>query len=365
MQRSWALAKSSWAVLKSEKSLLWLPVLSFIASAVVVGIFALAVWATLGKDTGLNGDTEYHANVVTYLLGFCTYIGVAFVQTYFLAALCAGANERLQGRDTTLGTALGVAQSRLHRILPWAVLSATVSVIIQAIEERFGFLGRIIGSAHRCGVERRDVPDRPDHRLRGRRPVHRAEAVGHLLKQTWGENLMAQIGLGLIGLVAFLPGVAVIGLGVAAGDVLVTVPLVAVGAVLLAIAISVVAALSGIYRTALYRYAVDGQVPQAFASTDWSTRSVSAAAWRAGSGQAASGRAASGAVRAPARAASRRLPRTSCPTRRAARPPRLRARPGSRRSRCRPRPTRRSAGAPVHEAAARSARGRGRPGAPT
>ncbi|MGZ4690101.1 MAG: DUF6159 family protein [Acidimicrobiia bacterium] len=268
MQRSWALAKSSWAVLKSEKGLLWLPVLSFVFSAIVVGVFALAVWATLGKETGINGNEEYSANVLTYLLGFCTYIGVAFVQTFFLAALCAGANERLQGRDTTLGMALGVAETRLHRILPWAVLSATVSVIIQAIEERFGVLGRVIGSLFGAAWNVVTFLSVPIIVFEDLGPIDALKRSGHLLKQTWGENLMAQIGLGLIGLIAFVPGALVIALGIMAGDVLVTVPLVAVGAVLLAVAISVVAALSGIYRTALYRYAVDGQVPEAFASTD-------------------------------------------------------------------------------------------------
>ncbi len=268
MQRSWALAKSSWAVLKSEKGLLWLPVLSFIFSAIVVGVFALAVWATLGKDTGLNGKEEYSANVVTYVLGFCTYIGVAFVQTYFLAALCAGANERLQGRDTTIGTALAVANTRLHRILPWAVLSATVSVIIQAIEERFGFLGRIIAGLIGAAWNVVTFLTVPIIVFEDLGPLAALKRSGHLLKQTWGENLMAQIGLGVVALVAFLPGVVVIGLGIAAGDVLVTVPLVAVGAALLAVAASIVSALSGIYRTALYRYAIDGQVPEAFASTD-------------------------------------------------------------------------------------------------
>jgi hypothetical protein len=268
IQRSWDLAKSSWAVLKSEKALLWLPVLSFLFSAVVVGVFALAVWATLGKDTGLNGDTEYNANVVTYLLGFCTYIGVAFVQTYFLAALCAGANERLQGRDTNLGTALGIAQSRLHRILPWAILSATVSVIIQAIEERFGILGRIIGGLFGAAWNVVTFLSVPIIVFEDVGPITALKRSGHLLKQTWGENLMAQIGLGLIGLLAFIPGGLVIALGVVAGDMLVTIPLVVLGAVLLAIAISILSALSGIYRTALYRYAVDGQVPDAFASTD-------------------------------------------------------------------------------------------------
>jgi Family of unknown function (DUF6159) len=268
IQRSWVLAKSSWAVLKSEKALLWLPVLSFVFSAVVVGVFALAVWATLGKETGVNGDHEYNANVITYLLGFCTYIGVAFVQTYFLAALCAGANERLQGRETNLGTALGIAQSRLHRILPWAILSATVSVIIQAIEERFGILGRVIGVVFGAAWNVVTFLSVPIIVFEDVGPITALKRSGHLLKQTWGENLMAQIGLGLIGLIAFIPGGIVIALGIVAGDMLVTIPLVAVGALLLAVAISILSALSGIYRTALYRYAVDGQVPEAFASTD-------------------------------------------------------------------------------------------------
>jgi hypothetical protein len=268
MQRSWSLAKASWAVLKSEKGLLWLPVLSFLGSVVVVGIFGLAVWATLGKDTGLQGDTEYSANVVTWVLGFCTYVGVALVQTFFLAALCAGANERLQGRDTTMGMALGVAQSRLHRILPWAFVSATVSIIIEAIEERFGFLGRIIGSLLGAGWNVVTFLTVPIIVFEDVGPINALKRSGHLLKQTWGENLMAQIGLGIIGFVAFLPGVALIFLGIAAGDALVTLPLIAIAALYLAIAASIVSALSGIYRTALYRYAVDGQVPAAFASTD-------------------------------------------------------------------------------------------------
>lgn len=268
MQRSWALAKASWAVLKSEKGLVWLPVLSFLASVAVVGVFGLAIWATLGKDTGVGGQDEYSANVATYVLGVCTYIGIAFSQTYFLAALCAGANERLQGRDTTIGSALAVANSRLHRILPWALVSATVSMIIQAIEERFGFLGQIIAGLIGAAWNVVTFLTIPIIVFEDLGPIHALKRSGTLLKKTWGENLMAQIGLGIIGLIAFIPGILVIGLGVASGVGAVTVLAIAIGAIYLAVAASVVSALSGIYRTALYRYAVDGQVPPAFASTD-------------------------------------------------------------------------------------------------
>jgi hypothetical protein len=268
MQRSWALAKSSWAVLKSERGLVWLPVLSFLGSLVVAGVFAVAVWATLGKDTGLNGQESYTTNVATWVLAACAYVGVAFVQTYFLAALCAGANERLQGRDTTIGNALAVANSRLHRILPWAFVSATVSMIIQAIEERFGVLGQIIGSLIGAAWNVVTFLTVPIIVFEDLGPLNALKRSGHLLKQTWGENIVAQIGLGLIGFLAFIPGILVIVLGVATGVGAITVLAVAIGAVYLAIAASVVAALSGIYRTALYRYAVDGRVPEAFASTD-------------------------------------------------------------------------------------------------
>jgi hypothetical protein len=163
---------------------------------------------------------------------------------------------------------LSIANSRLHRILPWALLSATVSIIIEAIEERFGFLGQIIGSLIGAAWNVVTFLSVPIIVFEDLGPITALKRSGHLLKQTWGENLAAQIGLGLIGLLAFLPGIGVIALGVAANDILVTLPLIAIAAVYLAIAASVLGALSGIYRTALYRYAVDGQVPEAFATTD-------------------------------------------------------------------------------------------------
>jgi hypothetical protein len=267
MQRSWSLAKASWAVLKSERGLVALPILSFLGSVFVAGLIAVAIWATLGKDTGLDGTETTTTNLVTYVLIGVAYIGVAFVQTYFLAALCAGANERLQGRDTNIGDALAVANTRLHRILPWALVSATVSIIMEAIEERLGFLGQIIAGLIGAAWNVVTFLTVPIIVFEDAGPVNALKRSGHLLRQTWGENIAAQIGLGLIGLVAFIPGLVLIGAGVAVGGVGAFL-LIVVAAVYLAIAASVLAALSGIYRTALYRYAVDGQVPPAFGGTD-------------------------------------------------------------------------------------------------
>ena len=61
------------------------------------------------------------------------YIVLAFVTTYFTAALVAGANNVLSGQPTSLGTAFAAANAKLHRLLPWALVQATVSMIIQAL----------------------------------------------------------------------------------------------------------------------------------------------------------------------------------------------------------------------------------------
>jgi hypothetical protein len=91
---------------------------------------------------------------------------------------------------------------------------------------------------------------------------------GNLTKHTWGENIVAQAGFGLLALVAMLPGLALIGIGVATDEIAAIVGLGAIGAIWVAIVSVVISAMSGIYRTALYRFAVDGTAPPAFAGSD-------------------------------------------------------------------------------------------------
>ena len=83
-----------------------------------------------------------------------------------------------------------------------------------------------------------------------------------LFKKTWGENVVGQAGLGVVGvLVVASPAIALIAIGAALG----TVGLVVLGAIGVIVdrrqPRSWSAALSGIYRTALYRFATTGRCP--------------------------------------------------------------------------------------------------------
>jgi len=163
--------------------------------------------------------------------------------------------------------ALQVANSRLHRLMPWALVSATVSIIL-SILERYGIVGRIVASL--VGLAWNLVTFLTI-------PILVIEDIGvgqaftrskDLFKQTWGENVVGQAGLGVLGFLVAIPAILLIFIGVSLG----TVGLVvfgAIGAAWLIVSATVMAALNGIYRTALYRFATTGQVPPDFVGTDF------------------------------------------------------------------------------------------------
>jgi hypothetical protein len=262
-QTSWAIAKRSWAVLKSDKTLAWFPVFSFLASVAVVGFIAVLV-ATMGIN---SSDTKDSLAPIGFVLIGIGYLVLAFVQTYFLAALVAGADTRLNGGNSTVKSAIEVANSRLHRLLPWAVVTATVTVLLNMLE-RQGIIGRIVGSL--IGLAWSVVTFLTV-------PILVIEDIGvgpaltrskDLLKQTWGENIIGQGGLGLVGVLAMIPGVILFMVGAALG----TIGLIVFGGIALAwilVSMIAVSALSGIYRTALYRFAATGQVPGDFTGIDF------------------------------------------------------------------------------------------------
>ena len=267
MQRirtSWELGKISWSVLKSDRSLVWFPVLSAIAALVVIGIFGGLVAVSGIEDTG----NEVSLQGIGYVLLGVAYIALAFVSTYFLAALVHGANERLQGREVTVGGSLAAANAKLHRILPWALVQGTVSIIIAFIEERFGVVGTIIARFIGAAWAIVTFLTVPVIMLEDVGPIDALKRSGTLLKQTWGENIVAQAGFGLLAFVVMLPGLLLVGAGVATGSLAAAVGLGIVGFVWIAIVSVVISAMSGIYRTALYRFAVDGTAPAVFAGAD-------------------------------------------------------------------------------------------------
>ncbi len=250
IRNSLALARSSWEVLKADKELLLLPVISGIASLIVGASFVIPLFVAGDSSTG-----SLFALLVMYFV-------LAYITIFFNAALISAANERLEGGDPTIGSAIRGAARRAGRMVPWALLSAVVSLVIRAIEERVEFLGRIILAMVGMAWTVVTFLVLPIIVIEGAGTSKALKKSSSLVRQTWGENLGGHLGLGLVGFVLAIPAIALVMVGVSSDS--------AAGGILLGLGVLwgivvavVIAALTAVYQTALYRYAVSGQVPSA------------------------------------------------------------------------------------------------------
>lgn len=265
--RSWEMVKASAAVLRSDRELMLFPVLSGLATLLVLATFALPTLALRLFSDGFG--------VTGALLGFAFYFCTYSVMIFFNCALVGAAMIRLEGGDPTLADGFAAARSRLGAIFGYAAIAATVGVLLQAMKGKDNnFIVRMIGSGLGMAWTLATFLVVPVLVSRDIGPVDALKQSVTLLKRTWGENAVGQVGIGAaFGLLSF-------------GAVLVSVLLVVLAAQLsiaLAIAVGVVcligvlllgvyqAALTGIYSAVLYRYAVSHEVPEAFSGTDIAT----------------------------------------------------------------------------------------------
>jgi len=263
ISRTIELAKASWQVLKADKELLVLPILSLVATLIVAASFLAPILMT-GNGTDIEDP-----GTVGYVLMFIAYVALAFITIFFNAALVHAANERLDGGDPTVGSALRGAAARVHRILPWALVSATVSIILRAIEERAGVFGRIVSGIAGIAWSLVTFLVVPVLVIEDIGVIDAVKRSGALFKRTWGENMAAQIGFGLLGFVAVLPAFLVGAVAVSAGGTIAFAGIVIAVLWVLAV-VMVLSALNGIFQTALYRYAAGRDTEGAFGGHDLS-----------------------------------------------------------------------------------------------
>jgi hypothetical protein len=261
ISRSWGLVKASGSVLMQDKELLVFPLISSIA-AIIVGACFIVPMIGMGALDGLSGGDNAAISIGTYIVAFLFYTSQYFVIFFFNAALVGAAMIRLNGGNPTVSDGLNVAMSKIGSILGYALIAATVGMILRAIQERVGFLGKIIVGLLGVGWTMATYLVVPVLVARDVGPVEAVKESASLLKKTWGENVIGQAGLGAaFGLITF----AVIGCGIflvvaAAFTGSVTVIVLAVVIAILAVIATALihSALAGIYAAALYRYATDG-----------------------------------------------------------------------------------------------------------
>jgi len=261
--RSWDLVKASASVLRSDKELMLFPVISGLVTLVVLATFLVPMFALriFADGIGLGGA----------VFGFLFYFVQYSVMIFFNCALVGAAMIRLEGGDPTLADGFDAAKARIPAILGYAAIAATVGVFLQGMKSKDNFLVRLLGSALGAAWTLATFLVVPVLVSRDLGPIDALKESVSLLKRTWGENAVGQVGIGAaFGVIT--AAVAVVGFGLAFLAAQASMALaIAVGvvAVLAVLAVGIYqAALSGIYSAALYRYAVSHETPEGFRGTD-------------------------------------------------------------------------------------------------
>ena len=258
---SWELVKASADVLRADKELLVFPVVS----AVLVLITTISFLVPLALTSSDSGDAMTAAS---YVVGFFFYLCSYFVVFFCNSALVGAALIRLRGGDPTVKDGFRIALEHIGPIFGYALIAATVGMILKALQERAGVLGKVVvfflGAAWNI-ASFLVVPVLVTEQIG---PIGAVKRSVELLKKTWGEQVIGHAGVGLIfGLLIFgviLLGIPLIFLAASTQSVGAIVTVVSI-VVLAVVVLSVInAALSGIYTAAVYRYAAEGDVGHTF-----------------------------------------------------------------------------------------------------
>jgi hypothetical protein len=246
------IGKASLRVLRARPRLVLFPLL-----AIAVNLTLLLMLLP-----GLREPEDGVALALVYFLGH----GVAI---FFTAGLTCEALRALRGQPTSLAGGLGSAALRIGALVAYAAIESTVGLALRALG-RFGptslgnWLKMLLGDAWSL-LSYLSLPVLIAERRGCYDSLLRSS---ELMRRTWGETATSELGFRLL-CIHLLVVLIVICL-ILAGFI--NEPFVlAIALALLLSGVMVVATLHTIYRAALYIFAAEGVVPDAFDSPEMHT----------------------------------------------------------------------------------------------
>lgn len=284
LQTSRALMKSALRVVRDHPRLALFPIVSGFCTLLLAAFFLVPVavlvvqspagqaWLAGHRWAGDSAEEAWEGmRWMFYSYGVVIYFVSMFVATFFNVAFYHEIMGALAGREVSVGHGLRFARGKLRSILLWSLLAGTVGAIIRAIEERLGWVGKIVmgflGMAWSVAavfaipvIIRREQSN----------PLEVLKDSALTLKRTWGESLVGYVGIRLAGMVLALATLSVIvALALCAAFMHAWWLLIGGTVVMLLVLCAAgyfVGLANHVYRCALYIYASEGVVPEPFSA---------------------------------------------------------------------------------------------------
>jgi uncharacterized membrane protein YeaQ/YmgE (transglycosylase-associated protein family) len=216
--RSWQLIQRSFTVIGANRKLLLFPLVSFAFTLVIVLFFIApafllslgislwepASWSSFAQRMGTAGGQAGPPSVpVLFIAG--VYLVAMVCATFFNVAFYNEILKALRGEAVSVRSGLSFAFSRIGPILLWSLFAGIVGLIIRNLEQRFGWIGKIVMSLVGAVWSVSSVFAIPVIVREGEiNPMEVLRRSAATLKKTWGESLLGYVGLSFASTIAVL-----------------------------------------------------------------------------------------------------------------------------------------------------------------
>ncbi|MBT3297343.1 hypothetical protein HN385_00305 [archaeon] len=271
LKRSWEITKLTFSVMKEDKELIIYPVLAgFFSLLLILSLAIPTVIISLLENTGapLFG-------VMEYFLMFVIYFGLAFIATFFNTCVVYTAKKRFNGENATPIETFKFAVSKIHLIAMWSILTATVGLLLMALENMArrakgigGILLHILRGILSVSWSIVTIFVVPAMVYNDLTPIDAIKKSIEVLKKTWGESLVRYLGLGTIQTLVLLAGLIPLLLitvgSFMSGMFILAGIMVLIVIIYLAIVSIIFSLANSIFNTALFEYASTGKIPKQY-----------------------------------------------------------------------------------------------------
>ncbi|MDX2162804.1 MAG: DUF6159 family protein [bacterium] len=271
IQNGAQLSAQSWQALRENPQLLIFPLLSLIASLLVTVVFFIPLAGTNLIDISAGREDP---SILTLIVLFLYYVANYTVIIFSNTALIAAASKAIRGEKPTVRDGLDLAMSRLGKILPYAIISATVGMVARSISQSgrrsnnpiLAILAAILGSLLQGAWNILVFFAIPVLVYENVGVVDGLKRSFQLFRQTWGESFTGSTVIGGISCLLYgavmLIGAVLIGAAFASGSVALSIAAVVV-VVLAILALGLLSgAVNGVFQASMYLYATTGDAGQ-------------------------------------------------------------------------------------------------------
>lgn len=263
---SFTIVRESWLILKKDKEIIWFPVLSFIASLILILIFGYILFFTDLRNLNLfNGDNTTIKNIIEYFIYFIYYLLSFSVINYFLTGIYIIVQGRLNGQDLTFRDGIKGANQNFSKIIVWSLISSTVGLILKIISDKSRMVGKIIASLFGAAWNVLTYFSLPSLIIGQKSVIQSFKESAKIINNRWGEVIIIKFGLGLYFIVPIVMGVAISVFIIELNPVLkVIIPIMIILVIYFIILIIIYSALNTIFKVVLYEYAKTGKIAEGF-----------------------------------------------------------------------------------------------------